>query len=182
MKQTLNPQFWRHFSKNIWERKPIVYPNLQSPLRQNDETRNIQNAGRIQRSCERSNALTVLIVSSGERQHDLDTFAVFLPRKKDLSLLGYAQRMQAHFPIIAWFAMSFCRLALKLENCFRISPDCFSTRWFSQSLFGARPLSWNYQKTPFGAHVDGCGVFSFRPSAQKNFACGRPSSSKKIRP
>ena len=94
----MNSQFWKAFAKNIWEKKAVVYADIQSPLRQIDDKRIFEMLVEYSDYCRKvGRAEGMKLFLEGEKQYEQDVLQ-FLPVRKDKTLLGYHARMEALFP------------------------------------------------------------------------------------
>jgi hypothetical protein len=175
-KQTsIDTAFWRKFSRSAWEKKAGVWKDIDSPLRQIEESRVFAMLVEFADLCrQRKNSEGFKLYLEGERQHPTDTLQ-FLPKKQDRSLLGYHHRMEALFP-------DYC---LVCDELLQVSLESWNLLLdFLQGLYREIGLPnrfseiglylGNYKKTPFGVHVDGCGVFSFPAVGTKKFRLWTP--------
>ena len=93
----LNSKFWSHFAKNIWERKPLVLRDVQSPLLEIDQTEIFALLVSYADRCRKAKTPDGFkFFVEGIRVHDYDVLQV-LPIKNDKSLLGYHARMNVLF-------------------------------------------------------------------------------------
>lgn len=166
----LDTLFWKRFATQVWQKKAMAFPNIDSPLREIDTDRIFQMLVHYADLCRSSNdAGGFKLFLEGARQFDQDTLQ-FLPAQRDKSLLGYHQRMQKQFPDYCLVCDEL--LQVSLESWGLLSQ--FTHQLFRQVGFPNRFSEiglylGNYQKTPFGVHVDGCGVFSFPVAGTKTF-------------
>lgn len=103
-----------------------------------------------------------------------------LPVKKDKSLLGYHARMKALFSDYCLVCDELLKVNLKKQDLLTEFTDelyrhvGFPNRFSEMGLYLG-----NYRKTPFGVHVDSCGVFSFPVVGLKRFRLWTPDFVKK---
>ncbi|WP_316963678.1 JmjC domain-containing protein [Bdellovibrio bacteriovorus] len=103
-----------------------------------------------------------------------------LPEKEDQSLLGYHARMKALFPDYCLVCDELLQVNHKKQHLLTEFTDelyrhvGFPNRFSEMGLYLG-----NYRKTPFGVHVDSCGVFSFPVAGVKRFRLWKPEYVKK---
>ncbi len=163
-------QFWKNFAKTAWEKKPVLVKNFESPLREiqaDDIFSMLVDYADHCRKIQKVDGFKFYVF--GEMQFD-DIVLQILPLKKDKTLQGYHQRMEKVFE-------DYC---LVCDELLQVSQNCFrKLRKFTEIIFEhvGFPNRFaemglylgNYRQTPFGVHVDGCGVFSFPVVGQKTF-------------
>lgn len=171
----MNSRFWQSFAKTTWEKKAAVYRDIDSSLRQIDEKRIFQMLVQYSDHCRQlGQAIGLKLYLEGERQHEQDTLQ-FLPVLQDQSLQGFHKRMQKMFP-------DYC---LVCDELLQVSHESWGLLAdFTNQLYKAVGFPnrfselglylGNYKKTPFGVHVDGCGVFSFPAVGTKKFRLWSP--------
>lgn len=166
----LDQKFWSHFAKNVWEKKPLVLKNVQSPLLQMGDAKIFDLLVRYADRCRKKNDPEGFkFYIDGQKVYAEEVLQV-LPVKKDKSLQGYHSRMQAMFSDYCLV----CDELLKsnLENQALLTDFTselyrhvgFPNRFSEMGLYLG-----NYRKTPFGVHVDNCGVFSIPVVGTKRF-------------
>ena len=168
--RSLDQSFWRKFAKNNWERKSIVVKNIESELLQLNDTEvfKLLVAAANQSRKDRS-PLGFKFFVNGIRSSDLETMFV-LPKRSDLSLLGYHERMERVY-------QDYCLVCDELlqvnENkqaiLNRFTQDLYQQVGFPNRFAEMGLYLGNYRKTPFGVHIDRCGVFSFPVVGEKKF-------------
>lgn len=176
----LDPQFWSHFSKNHWEKKPLAVKAPQSSVFALDEKCIFELLVRYSDRCRKlSEVQGMKLFVNGQRQYDEEVLQI-LPVKKDKSLLGYHRRMEMIFS-------DYCLVCDELLQVCEEQWDVLAD--FTEQLYNEIGLPnrfaemglylGNYKKTPFGVHVDGCGVFSFPVVGTKKFRLWTPDYVKK---
>lgn len=177
---SLDSKFWQNFSKHHWQRKAHVWKNIDSKLSQMNADEIFSMLVDYANLCrQKKNSQGFKLFLEGELQYDLDTLQ-FLPERKDRSLWGYHQRMERNFP-------DYC---LVCDELLQVSSNTWQALTeFTQNLYDQVGFPHrfaelglylgNYKKTPFGVHVDGCGVFSFPVAGQKNFRIWSPHFAEK---
>ncbi|KYG62450.1 RNA methylase [Bdellovibrio bacteriovorus] len=166
----LDQKFWKHFAKNIWEKQALALKNVKSGL--------------LEMSAAEIFDLLVLYSDRCRKLNDPEGFKFYidgfkagpedvlqvLPEKSDKSLLGYHQRMEAEFSDYCLVCDELLQVNLKKQHLLTDFTDelyrhvGFPNRFSEMGLYLG-----NYRQTPFGVHVDSCGVFSFPVVGTKNF-------------
>lgn len=174
--------FWRPFAVKNWEKSPAYYPQLfagsTSPesLALLDASAVFQMLVLYADLCRRrQNPAGYKLFIDGQLQYEEETLDL-LPQKSDGSLQGYHQRMNEMFA-------DYCLVCDELlQVC---GPHWQNLRQFLNGLYQqiGQPSRFaemglylgNYKKTPFGIHVDACGVFSFPVLGTKRFRLWEPA-------
>jgi hypothetical protein len=170
MATSLDSKFWSRFAKTTWEQKTLVVKDFQSPLRKIDATeifRLVVALADVCRKTKSSDGFKFYI--DAQRLHADDVLKV-LPRKADHTLRGYDARMSRQFKDYALV----CDELLKVPWAQHSALSQFMT---DLHLHVGLPNRFSeiglylgtYRRTPFGVHVDGCGVFSFPVIGHKKF-------------
>lgn len=176
----LDRKFWANFSKHVWEKKPLVLRNVKSPLLEIDETEIFKLLVLFSDRCRRLNSgLGFKFYVSGIQSHPEDVVQI-LPVKKDKSLRGYHKRMSSFF---ADYCLVCDELLMANSEKQALLTD-FTNELYRHTGFPNRFSEMglylgNYRKTPFGVHVDRCGVFSFPVVGLKKFRLWTSSYVKK---
>ncbi len=176
----LDFNFWSQFGKNVWEKKTLVLRGLDSPVLEIDASQIFSLLVRYSDICRKTKCSDGLkLYIDGQRQYS-DEVLDLLPVRSDRTLQGYNQRMGEIFA-------DYC---LVCDELLQLDLD----KWkalsaFTQSLYQQVGLPnrfsevglylGNYKKTPFGVHVDNCGVFSFPVVGNKRFRIWTDSFVKK---
>lgn len=179
MGKLVKNSFWKDFSKKFWEKKPVLVKNFNSSIVEIDETEIFKMLLDYSNSCRKLNSADGFkLYIKGEILHHTEVLQ-FLPEKSDKNLAGYHNRMEKYFP-------DYCLVCDELlqasrENWEKLQQ--FTSKLFSYVGFPNRFVEMglylgNYRKTPFGVHVDGCGVFSFPVVGHKTFRLWKPSFAK----
>ena len=166
----LDQKFWTHFSKSIWEKKPLVLKNVKSPLLEIGEAEIFRLLIIFSDRCRKlKNAAGFKFYINGIQAHAEDVLQV-LPIKNDKNLLGYHQRMSALFSDYCLVCDELLRANANKQALLTDFTDELYRRTGFPNRFSEMGLYLgNYRKTPFGVHVDRCGVFSFPVVGQKKF-------------
>ncbi|MFZ3231503.1 MAG: cupin domain-containing protein [Pseudobdellovibrio sp.] len=172
--------FWSQFVKKTWQKKPAIYKNVTASILEIDADQVFKWLVGYSDYCRKTKTSEGLkFFINGESQYQSELLQV-LPIKKDKSLLGYHQRMQKLFT-------DYC---LVCDELIQVSQDRWSVLSdFTQGLYQFVGIPnrqseiglylGNYKKTPFGVHVDGCGVFSIPIVGEKRFRIWEPAYVKK---
>jgi len=112
--------------------------------------------------------------TNGVRAYDDDVLE-FLPTKKDKTLLGYHERMNEMFEDYCLV----CDELLQVNSEKQALLNDFTSELYRHvgmpNRFSEMGLYLgNYKKTPFGVHVDACGVFSIPVAGVKKFRLWKP--------
>ncbi len=185
------PESWSTFSRKYWEKKPTTF---RAPTERADaagasgaaDAIGVIDAAEIFRllvkysdRCRKLDSCEgVKFYVDGVRLESFETIDL-LPVKNDKSLQGYHQRMNSQFK-------DYGLVCDELLQVLDSSPRARAAlRKFLRGLyeFVGVPNRFaelglylgNYRKTPFGVHVDPCGVFSFPVVGQKTFRLWDPA-------
>ncbi|WP_291516466.1 cupin domain-containing protein [Bdellovibrio sp. ArHS] len=166
----LDTPFWRNFAKKHWEKAPLTLRNVKTGL--------------SEMSAEEIFNLLVLYSDRCRKLQDPEGFKFYidgfkvdasdvlqvLPVKKDQSLQGYHKRMQAEFSDYCLVCDELLKVNLKKQHLLTDFTDELYRHVGLPNRFSEMGLYLgNYRKTPFGVHVDACGVFSFPVAGTKKF-------------
>nr|BFD63628.1 hypothetical protein BdHM001_23090 [Bdellovibrio sp. HM001] len=180
MKTMLDKKFWRNFSRNIWEKKALVLRNVKSSLLEITDAEVFDLLVLYADRCRKLNDPTGFkFFIDGFKAEEEDVLQV-LPEKQDKSLLGYHARMKALFPDYCLVCDELLQVNHKKQHLLTEFTDelyrhvGFPNRFSEMGLYLG-----NYRKTPFGVHVDSCGVFSFPVAGVKRFRLWEPQYVKK---
>ncbi len=172
----LAEKFWIHFAKKIWEQKPLLLKNVKAPILKISEDEIFQLLLAYSDRCRKlKDSQGFKFFIDGLQATPQDVLQI-LPLKKDKNLTGYHKRTAALFK-------DYC---LVCDELLKVSAESQSLLTdFTDQLF--RHVGWpnqfsemglylgNYRQTPFGVHVDQCGVFSFPVVGTKKFRIWKPS-------
>lgn len=166
----LDQKFWAHFSKNIWEKKHLAVKNVKSPLLEIGEAEIFRLLVLFSDRCrELKNAAGFKFYIDGIQTHPEDVLQV-LPVKKDKTLLGYHQRMKALFSDYCLVCDELLKANAEKQTLLTdFTAELYRHTGFPNRFSEMGLYLGNYRKTPFGVHVDRCGVFSFPVVGQKKF-------------
>ena len=176
----MDDKFWKKFSTQIWQKKPAAFAKIDSPLRSLDADRLFQMLVTYADLCRKSNdvgGFKLFVV--GIRQYDDETLQL-LPEKKDKSLTGYHRRMEKHFADYCLVCDELLQVSQESWALLsQFTHDLYRHVGFPNRFSEIGLYLGNYQKTPFGVHVDSCGVFSFPAVGTKKFRIWKDSFVKK---
>lgn len=172
----LDHAFWSDFAQNFWERKPLVLRQVRSPLVEMDHTEVFRLLVLYANHCRKiRNAHGFKFFLDGERIHQGETLTL-LPRQSDKSLLGYHKRMNDMFEDYCLVCDELLRVNLNKQALLSdFTRDLYQQVGFPNRFSEMGLYLGNYRKTPFGVHVDECGVFSFPVVGTKRFRIWEPS-------
>lgn len=166
----LDPKFWKNFAAHIWEKKALQVNNLQSPLREISAAEIFELLVLFSDRCRKLNDPEGFkFYIDGYKAGAEDVLQV-LPEKSDKSLLGYHERMEKLFPDYCLVCDELLQVNHKKQHLLTAFTEelyryvGFPNRFSEMGLYLG-----NYRKTPFGVHVDSCGVFSFPVTGVKRF-------------
>ncbi|UYL09329.1 cupin domain-containing protein [Bdellovibrio sp. SKB1291214] len=166
----LDQKFWRHFAKNHWEKKPLLLRNVKSDLIEMTADEIFDLLVLYADRCRQINDPTGFkFYTDGIKAQEEDVLSV-LPEKSDKSLAGYHKRMNTLFSDYCLVCDELLQVNLKKQHLLTDFTDQlyrhvgFPNRFSEMGLYLG-----NYKKTPFGVHVDSCGVFSFPVAGTKKF-------------
>lgn len=180
MRSQLHNTFWKQFAKRNWEKEPLLVKNFQSSILEIDENEIFEMLVAYSDRCRKlKSADGFKLFIDGARLHP-DEVLQFLPDKKDRNLQNYHTRMEEYYTDYCLVCDELLQVSQK--NWGRLNE--FTQNLFSSCGFPNRFVEMglylgNYRKTPFGVHVDGCGVFSFPVVGKKTFRLWDPEFAKK---
>jgi hypothetical protein len=176
----LDQKFWSHFAKNIWEKKTLVLKNVKSPLLEMNEAEIFKLLVLYSHRCRQlKDASGFKFYISGIQAHPEDVLQI-LPLKKDKNLLGYHARMQALFEDYCLVCDELLQVnAEKQALLVDFTSELYRHVGFPNRFSEMGLYLGNYRKTPFGVHVDSCGVFSFPVVGNKKFRIWTSAFAKK---
>jgi len=169
-KKHLDENFWIQFSKTYWEKRSLVIKNIESNLLELDEREVFRLVVLAADQSRRDRSpLGFKFFVNGYRSSEEETLFV-LPKKSDRTLIGYNERMERIY-------QDYC---LVCDELLQVNQDKQTLlNQFTRQLYRHVGLPnrftemglylGNYRKTPFGVHIDRCGVFSFPVVGEKRF-------------
>ncbi len=176
----LDQDFWSRFSKTIWEQKPFAFKNVNSSLLELDSSEIFKLLVRLSDQCrklKRADGFKLYI--NGEKLFDQDVLDL-LPLKKDKSLPGYHLRMNQLFDDYCLVCDELLQVNFEKHALLkRFTDELYRHVGFPNRFSELGLYLGNYRRTPFGVHVDGCGVFSFPVVGTKSFRTWTPAFVKK---
>jgi ribosomal protein L16 Arg81 hydroxylase len=172
----LDSKFWSDFAHRIWEKKPLVLRQIQTPLAEMDHTEVFRLLVLYANHCRKiRNPEGFKLFLDGQRVHEIETLSL-LPRQSDKSLLGYHQRMNEMFEDYCLVCDELLQVNLKKQALLSaFTRELYRYVGFPNRFAEMGLYLGNYRKTPFGVHVDECGVFSFPVVGTKRFRLWKPS-------
>ncbi|QLY27334.1 RNA methylase [Bdellovibrio sp. KM01] len=166
----LDQKFWKNFAKNHWEKKALSLKNVQSSLQEISAAEIFDLLVLYSDRCRQLNNPDGFKFYIDGFKADAEDVLQVLPEKRDQSLLGYHERMKKLFPDYCLVCDELLKVNLKKQHLLTDFTDelyrhvGFPNRFSEMGLYLG-----NYRKTPFGVHVDSCGVFSFPVAGIKKF-------------
>lgn len=176
----LDQKFWQNFAKNFWEKKPLVLKNVKSALLEMTGDEIFELLVLYANRCRKLKDPTGFKFYIDGFKADADDVLQVLPEKKDKSLEGYHDRMKVLFADYCLVCDELLQVNLKKQHLLTEFTDelyrhvGFPNRFSEMGLYLG-----NYRQTPFGVHVDSCGVFSFPVAGKKRFRLWTPAFAKK---
>lgn len=166
----LDQKFWTNFAKNIWEKKALFLQNVQSSLLELGEAEIFKLLVLYADRCRKHNDPTGFkFYIDGFKAGAEDVLQV-LPEKEDKSLLGYHARMKALFPDYCLVCDELLTVNTQKQHLLTdFTNELYRHVGFPNRFSEMGLYLGNYRKTPFGVHVDSCGVFSFPVVGKKRF-------------
>lgn len=170
MSTDLNSKFWLNFSKKYWEKKPLAMEKIKSPISTIGEAEIFELLILYSNKCRKSNdPAGFKFYIDGEQTSSMDVLQI-LPIPKDKNLLGYHQRMNKMFSDYCLVCDELLQVISKYKDCvLEFTNSLYKHVGFPNQFAELGLYLGNYKKTPFGVHVDSCGVFSFPVVGQKKF-------------
>lgn len=166
----LDQKFWSEFSAKYWEKKHLQVKNFKSSLQKMDEAAVFKLLVLYSDLCRKNkNPQGFKFYIQGIQAHPSDILQI-LPVRKDQSLLGYHVRMEKLFSDYCLVCDELLSVESDQRSALTEFTDALHEHVGIPNRFSEMGLYLgNYQKTPFGVHVDHCGVFSFPVVGQKKF-------------
>ena len=166
----LDQKFWHNFSQNAWEKKPIAYKAVKSDLTEIKETEIFELVVKYSDICRKNKTASGFKLFIDGVQTYEEEVLQFLPQKKDKTFIGYHKRMNEVFSDYCLV----CDELLLVDSAIKSKLTDFTMQLYKSVGFPNRFSEiglylGNYKKTPFGVHVDNCGVFSFPVTGVKKF-------------
>lgn len=176
----LDQKFWTQFAQKTWEKKTLILKDVDSSLRLIDAVQIFNLLVRFSDRCRKTKKLDGLkLYLDGERQYS-DEILHLLPKKRDGSLEGYHNRMNEMFADYCLVCDELLQLDLEAWRELLTFTNSLHRYVGLPNRFSEVGLYLgNYKKTPFGVHVDNCGVFSFPIVGTKRFRIWKPEFVKK---
>lgn len=177
--QQLDEKFWSRFAKSSWERKPVVIQNIQSDLLQLSEAEVfelvVQAATKARKE---KSTLGFKFFVDGIRSSDYETMYV-LPKRSDKSFAGYHERMERVYQDYCLVCDDLLNVKDKKSPVAKFTREIYKHVGLSKQFAEMGLYLGNYRKTPFGVHVDPCGVLSFPVRGIKKFRTWTSSYARK---
>lgn len=172
----LDKKFWRIFAKNNWEKKPLSVKNVQSSLQEISADEIFDLLVLYSDRCRKLyNPEGFKFYIDGFKAGAEDVLQI-LPEKEDGSLMGYHSRMEKLFPDYCLVCDELLTVNQKKQHLLtNFTNELYRHVGFPNRFSEMGLYLGNYRKTPFGVHVDSCGVFSFPVVGLKKFRLWSPA-------
>lgn len=166
----LDQKFWSEFSSKYWEKKHLQVKNFKSSLQKMDEAAVFKLLVSYSDQCRKNkNPKGFKFYIHGMQTSESDILQI-LPDRKDKNFLGYHARMQKMFSDYCLVCDELLSVESDQRSALTEFTDALHAHVGIPNRFSEMGLYLgNYQKTPFGVHVDHCGVFSFPVVGEKKF-------------
>lgn len=170
MTTDLNSKFWSNFSKKYWEKKPLALKNIKSPVVAIGEAEIFELLILFSNKCRKmDDPAGFKFYIDGEQISKMDVLQI-LPISNDKNLLGYHERMNKMFSDYCLVCDELLQVSTKYkDHILEFTNSLYQHVGFPNQFAEIGLYLGNYKKTPFGVHVDSCGVFSFPIVGQKKF-------------
>jgi hypothetical protein len=166
----LDQKFWSHFAKSYWEKKSLHLKNVKSGLLEMSDSEIFDLLVLYADHCREMNDPSGFKFYTDGIKADEEQVLEVLPEATDKSLLGYHKRMNSLFPDYCLVCDELLQVNLKKQHLLTdFTDDLYRHVGFPNRFSEMGLYLGNYKKTPFGVHVDSCGVFSFPVSGLKKF-------------
>ena len=171
----LDKKFWKTFAGKHWEKSELHVKGLKAPITEISEADVFKMLVQYADQCRKlKDPAGFKFFIHGYKASEADVLQV-LPTKKDQNLLGYHARMKELFKDYCLV----CDGLLDVSSNYQKALQSFTQGLYQAVGFPNRFTEvglylGNYKKTPFGVHVDSCGVFSFPVAGIKKFRLWSP--------
>ena len=167
---SLDEKFWASFVQKNWEKKPCLIKDFSAGISAIDSAEIFSWLVKYSEYCRKvKKADGLKFYIDGESQYQNEVLQA-LPVQSDKSLRGYHERMNRIFPDYCLV----CDELIQVSHSKQIELKKLVYNLYRRVGLPNRNAEiglylGNYKKTPFGVHVDGCGVFSFPIEGIKKF-------------
>ena len=174
-------QFWSDFSRKYWEKKPVLFSNVAGPSGAKISILAI-DAAEVFRLLvaycdlcrDRDSIEGIKFYVDGVRLESFEAIE-HLPVANDKSLEGYDRRMRRQFKDYGLVCDELMQVSQKNWNLLGDFMNGLYSYVGIPNRFAELGLYLgNYRKTPFGVHVDRCGVISIPVVGHKVFRIWEP--------
>jgi hypothetical protein len=171
----LDQKFWKHFATKYWEKETFIAKGIDSAILQIDESAIFELLVQYSDICrKKKDPEGFKLFIDGVKTYPEEVL-LYLPRKSDKSLQGYNSRVSKTFDDYCLVCDELLRVfADKLEALIEFSQGLYNQVGLPNRFSEIGLYLGNYKKTPFGVHVDNCGVFSFPIVGRKKFRIWKP--------
>ncbi len=176
MTDSTKNKFWNSFANKYWEKKPLLVKNFNNSIVEIDQTEIFEMLVELSnRSRKLKSAEGFKLYIENQMLHPTEVLQ-FLPHKSDKTLSGYNTRMEKDFSDYCLVCDELLQTSQKNWGKLQeFTSNLYAVVGFPNRFAELGLYLGNYRKTPFGVHVDGCGVFSFPIVGQKTFRLWKPS-------
>jgi hypothetical protein len=173
-------KFWTSFANKHWEKKSLLVKNFKNSIIEIDQNEIFKMLVEFSNHCRRlKSAEGFKLYIQGQMLHPAEVLQ-FLPLKSDKTLSGYNTRMEKDFSDYCLVCDELLQTSQKnWGKLHQFTSQLYSYVGFPNRFAELGLYLGNYRKTPFGVHVDGCGVFSFPVIGEKTFRIWKPSFAEK---
>jgi hypothetical protein len=175
VKRRLDPKFWSRFCDSTWEKKPLLLKGVDSPIFELDAAGVFELLVAYSDYCrDKGTVVGVKFYVDGQPQYEDEILRV-LPVNEDKSLEGYHARMRKLFSDYCLVCDELMRVSnRKWEVVGNFMRELYAHIGMPNRFCEIGLYLGNYRRTPFGVHVDGCGVFSIPVIGEKVFRLWDP--------
>ncbi len=169
-------KFWSSFANMHWEKKSLLVKNFKNSIIEINQIEIFKMLVEFSNRCRKlKSAEGFKLYIKGQMLHPAEVLQ-FLPLKSDKTLVGYNTRMEKDFPDYCLVCDELLQTSQKnWPKLHEFTSTLYSYVGFPNRFAEIGLYLGNYRKTPFGVHVDGCGVFSFPVIGHKTFRLWEPS-------
>lgn len=173
-------KFWSTFTKKHWEQKPVLVKKFKSSIVEIDQSEVFNMLVDYSNQCRKiKSADGFKLYVDGQMLYPAEILQ-FLPQKADKNLAGYNSRMEEYFSDYCLVCDELLQVSQESWNKLQeFTETLFTHVGFPNRFVEMGLYLGNYRQTPFGVHVDGCGVFSFPVVGKKTFRLWKPEFAEK---
>jgi hypothetical protein len=175
VRKKINNAFWATFAKNYWEKKPGAFKGRDFTLLEIDAQQIFELLLLYSDHCRKTRTIEGLkFYIDGQKQY-IDDVLELLPLKHDRSLHGYHQRLSRELSDYCLVCDELMQVSMAHWNLLgEFMRGLYKHTGLPNRFAEIGLYLGNYRKTPFGVHVDGCGVLSIPVAGVKTFRLWTP--------